>query len=587
MNIEVLISTMNLINQKDLIKKSNTKSSVIINQTENITLEDITEGKHRLYSYQEKGLSRSRNKAIKNSRADICAISDDDIRYEDNYEEIIKEGYRKYPDADVIAFYLDNVDKNINRPRRKEGKINFLKSMQIKSSQITFKRKSIVDKNIKFKERFGAGSELYMGEENIFLVDCLKAGLKIYYIPITIATTQENNSSWFRGYNEYNFNVRGAAYYEMSKNLYPLLILQFAIRKTNLYADVVKPLNAIKYMFKGANQYRKSLKKKIYFMGDFCSNTGPAIVNKNYYPYMQEDAYICKTNSKIIRPLHFIFNIFRSDVLLISCLSKFHIKAAKLTKKLNKKVVYLMHGYNKVEYHLNEVPEDKRILRDVEEEMLSISDKIICVSEKLCEYMKNERKDIANKFDFVNNGIEILEKPIKKREDNEKAYTIISTGGGKKNKNNLTVCKAISKIKDFEIKYIVIGELSTEGEEIKKYNFVEYYENLSHEEVLNKMYEADLYIQNSYFETFGLAIIEAIETGCKILITKNIGALSIIDNIEENMLINKNEDVEEICNKIKKMINCRKNYKYIKDIQQYTWEAESKRLKNKLLESEE
>ena len=587
MNIEVLISTMNLKDAKELVKKINARSSVIINQTKSIELENIVEGNHRLYSYQERGLSRSRNKAIKHSRGDICTISDDDIRYEDNYEQIIEEGYKKYPDADVIAFYLDNVDKNINRPRRKEGRINFIKSMQIKSSQITFKRKSIIDKKISFKERFGTGSELYMGEENIFLSDCLKAGLKIYYIPITIATTQENNSSWFKGYNEYYFNVKGAVFYEMSKKLYPFLILQFAIRKTKIYSKEVKTLSAIKYMFQGQKKYKKSIKRNIYFMGDFCSDVGPAIVNKNYYPYLKENIYCCRTNSKIIRPINFIFNIAKCNILLISALSKFHIKAAKFAKKRNKKVVYLMHGYNKVEYELNGIPNDKRILRDVEEEMLKIADKIVCVSEKFCQYMKSERSELADKFEYVNSGIEVLENPVKGKKEKSDIFTIISVGGGKKNKNNLAVCEAIKGIKDIKIKFIVIGELGIDGEKIKEYNFVEYYEFLPHEEVLNKMKQSDLYVQNSYFETFGLAIIEAIEMGCKILISKEIGALSIIDNIEKDMIIQNNEDVNEIQNKIKNLVEDKKDYKYITNIEQYTWENEAKNLIKILLESEE
>lgn len=578
MNIEVLISTMNLENQEDLISKANVKSSVIINQARNTTLKNVTEGNNRLYSYDEKGLSRSRNRAIENSKADICVIADDDIRYEDNYEKIIEKGYEKYPDADIIAFYLDNVDPKINRPRRKEGKINFIKSMQIKSSQITFKRKSIVEKQIKFKERFGAGSELYMGEENIFLANCLKAKLKIYYIPITIATTQENNSSWFNGHNEYDFNVKGAVYYEMSKKIYALLILQFAIRKTKLYADEVKPFKAIKYMFEGAKKYKNSTKKKIYFMGDFCSTTGPAIVNKNYYPYMKDISYVCKTNSKIIRPLHFIFYISRCNVLLISCLSKFHIKAAKLAKKINKRVVYLMHGYNKIEYELNEIPIEKRILRKTEDDMFQVSDKIVCVSKKLCEFMREQRKDIRNKFEFVNNGIDIRDKQIVKENRKNDEFIIISVGGGVKNKNNLTVCRAISKIKNKDIKFIVIGRVDKDGEEIKKYEFVEYYESLSHEEVLKKMKNADLYIQNSYFETFGLAIAEAISMGCKILISKNVGILSILDNVNEESVIKNNEDIDEIKFKIENLLKNKKKICYIKDVDKCTWEEASKKL---------
>lgn len=583
MNIEVLVSTMNLKNQEQLIKKMNIKKSVIINQTKNINLPDITEGKNRLYSYNEKGLSRSRNKAIENSIADICLIADDDVKYENNYEKIVEEGYKKYPDADIIAFYLDNVDENIYRPKRKEGKINFVKSMQIKSSQITFKRKSIIEKGIRFNERFGTGSELYMGEENIFLAQCLKKNLNIYYIPITIVVTQENNSSWFKGHNEYNFNVKGAVYYEMSKRLYPILILQFALRKRKLYSKEVKTLNAIKYMFEGVHKYKKSKNKKIYFMGDFCSDTGPAIVNKSYYPYLKDESYICRTNNKIIRVIHFLFYIKRCNVLLISCLSKFHAKAAKIAKEKNKKVIYLMHGYDKLQYELNEVPNDERILIDYEEKILKMSDKIICVSKKFCDYMKKERKDIKEKIDFVNNGVSKLNTNYQTRKDN--IYRIISVGGGVKLKKNLEICKAIEKIKDFKIKYIVIGNNGKDGHKIKEYDFVEYYEHLDHSQVLKKMKEADLYIQNSDIETFGLAIIEAINQGCNILISSNVGVMSVFKQLEDVNIIYDNKNIDEIKNKIIEIYKNRDKKLEINIENKYTWKKAAEKIKEKCKEN--
>lgn len=259
MKIEVLVSTMNLENHKEFINKMKVEESIVINQTTNKEIENITGGEHLLYNYQEKGLSKSRNRAIENSNADICIIADDDLVYERGYKEIIKEGYRKYPDADIITFYVDNIDADRRKIKRKEGKINFVKSMRIQSVQITFKRQSIIDKGIKFNENFGSGTELYMGEENIFLIECLKKGLKIYYIPITIATIQDNDSTWFKGYNKKFFYVKGIVFYKMSKVLYPILILQFAIRKRKLYNSKVKFLKAIQYMFDGVKKYKKGV----------------------------------------------------------------------------------------------------------------------------------------------------------------------------------------------------------------------------------------------------------------------------------------------------------------------------------------
>ncbi len=258
MNIEVLISTMDLINNKELIKNLKVKKNLIINQTYNFRKINIENGYNRIFTYNEKGLSRSRNRALDNCIGDICVLADDDLEYEENYEKIINDGYIKYPDADIIAFYVDNYDNNKKRPKRKEGKINFLRSFQIQSVQVTFKRKSVLNKKIRFNENFGAGTEFYMGEENIFLAECLKKGLKIYYIPKTIATLKDNNSSWFKGFDEKYFNVRGAVFYAMSKIWCNALIIQFAIRKRKRYAkNNISILKAIKYMFNGVKKYKR------------------------------------------------------------------------------------------------------------------------------------------------------------------------------------------------------------------------------------------------------------------------------------------------------------------------------------------
>lgn len=583
MTIDVLIATMNQNEHTQLLENMNIKDNyVIINQIVKKEMKkptDIEKEREKFYSFYDKGLSKSRNMAIRKSNADICIIADDDMYYTDDYEETINNAYEKYEDADIIAFVVEHENTKDEKNIMKEGRIHFVKSMKISSVQITFKRESIINKNIKFNENFGAGARYYFGEENIFLAKCLQAGLKIYYVPKKIATLRISDSTWFKGHTEENYNISGAVFYEMSKHLYPLLIVQFVLRKKWLYGEYLKPRQVAKYMFVGTSKYKKENRKHIYYMGDFCTNSGPAIVNKNYYNYMKEKSYICKTNSKIVRLLHFLYYIRKCNVLLISGLSRFHLVSAKEAKKMKKKVVYLMHGYCKLEYTISNVPMEERFLQHTEEQLLNVVDKVICVSEKFCQLMKKNRMDISKKFDFVNNGIErISNLQYKKNKENNKKKIIVSVGGGVKIKNNLNVCKAIKRIDNEKIDFIVIGQLGQDGEKIKQYNFVKYYESLSHAEVLKKMSIANLYIQNSYFETFGLSVIEAISMNCKILVSKNVGALSIIDDINENMIIQDNEDIIEIQEKIERNLKDESKIIYINNIEKYSWNESAKKL---------
>ena len=53
----------------------------------------------------------------------------------------------------------------------------------------------------------------------------------------------------------------GEVYYEISKYLYPLLILQFVVRKKSLYGKYLSPQDILKYMFEGVKKYKKEEKK--------------------------------------------------------------------------------------------------------------------------------------------------------------------------------------------------------------------------------------------------------------------------------------------------------------------------------------
>ncbi|MBR0492080.1 MAG: glycosyltransferase family 4 protein [Clostridia bacterium] len=301
--------------------------------------------------------------------------------------------------------------------------------------------------------------------------------------------------------------------------------------------------------------------KKTYFVGDMLNNTGPAIVNKNYYPYLKGKMYFCFTNNKILRTIHFMIYIIFVKNVIISGYSKLNIVLLKIAKKLNKKTLYLMHGFVKEEVKYKNIDNKEERIKS-EYELLKNVGTIICVSEKFSKYLKKEYSEFKDKIIYINNGIDI--KINKSRIKHEK-FTIISVGGGMKQKNNLKICEAINRAKR-DVKYVVIGKMLEDGEKIKNYTFVEYYENLSHDEVLNKMCESDLYIQNSYFETFGLSIVEALECGCDILISKNIGALSILENIDKNDIIADNNDNEELLTKINyKMLHKNKNINYDKD----------------------
>lgn len=263
MNCEVMVSIMNQTSKKDVVQRLKLKKCVIINQvTKDICVQkDDTKLEQKFLSFKEKGLSKSRNRALKTCTGDICIIADDDVIYVDDYERIIQNAYKKYKDADIIAFVVIE-EREIDRNKiYKEGKVGYLKSMKLSSTNITFKRKSLIDNSIYFDEKFGAGSLYPWGEENILLFDCLKKGLKIYYVPIKIADKRyTGETTWDSSNSVKHFNHQGIIFYRMTKKFYWILILQFVIRKTKIYKAEMTPFQVLFAMFDGVKEFKKENK---------------------------------------------------------------------------------------------------------------------------------------------------------------------------------------------------------------------------------------------------------------------------------------------------------------------------------------
>lgn len=266
LKVEFLISTM-FKNDISFLKDMNINShATIINQTDYERFEEfnIDGNKIKFISTTDRGLSKSRNMALKNAEGDICVICDDDLRYYDNCVEEIQQAYQEIPDADLIVFCYHAEGRQKKSFYKQKKKMNFIQTMKVTSIQITFKRESVVKNNIRFNELFGTGSSFYQsGEENIFLFECLRKGLNIYFVPIYILKVDDNDeSTWFKGFNEKFMFDRGAVFTAMSKKFSLLLILQFAIRKYKLYNENLSFMQAFRYMLDGRRDYLGKLQER-------------------------------------------------------------------------------------------------------------------------------------------------------------------------------------------------------------------------------------------------------------------------------------------------------------------------------------
>lgn len=240
MRVQVLVAAMN---QQDysLLDKMNVQSDVIVgNQCSFNSIEQFEYNGHSaIYlNFAERGVGLNRNNALMRATGDICLFADDDMEYADNYIEIVQDAFKQFPGADVIVFNLEEkvptryVIKNVE-------KIGYLNYLRYGTARVAFKLKSVRENGIYFNQCFGGGTEHCHGEDNIFLTDCLKAGLKIYAVPKTIAKlTEERKSTWNSGYDEKYLADQGQLYRAISRRWWKLLCLQDVIRKSKKEYDM-------------------------------------------------------------------------------------------------------------------------------------------------------------------------------------------------------------------------------------------------------------------------------------------------------------------------------------------------------------
>lgn len=272
-NVLVLISCMY---QKDtnLIKRINVQTdAVVVNQCDKNIVEEFFYTnevgricKVKFINTTERGLSRSRNMALRNAWGDYCIFADDDEELSDGYEQIIISAFNRNPQADIIAFnYKDlniRLKNNYKQPISEEKEAP--RNHSYSSVALSFKLNNVLTKEVWFDPRIGAGSGIISaGEESVWQALARKKGLKIFQCPQFITTVTQTNSTWFNGYDEKYFYDLGAnltARYGLIKYVYQFYYPYRLHKETKLSV-----LEQLYYINAGMRGFKKSMGYNQYF----------------------------------------------------------------------------------------------------------------------------------------------------------------------------------------------------------------------------------------------------------------------------------------------------------------------------------
>lgn len=260
-NVIVLVACMHQTDYSIIERINIQTDAVVINQCDRNEFKIIyhinkkgEEKTIKFISTTERGLSNSRNMAIKNvdKKGGICLLCDEDEVLSDNYEDMIIEGYAYHQNADIVAFSVNWSGFGKKYPFHPYV-ANYIQTLKICSVQISFNYTSIAGDSIFFDEKMGSGTGNGAGEENKFLMDCRRHKKKIAYYPNVIALVADSESKWFSGFDGKYFENFGWSSRRIHSNLILsfLYIVYYAIKKKKLYANDSTFFFAMYHMCKG------------------------------------------------------------------------------------------------------------------------------------------------------------------------------------------------------------------------------------------------------------------------------------------------------------------------------------------------
>lgn len=176
------------------------RSQCGINETKTL---NFNGHKLMLVCANDKGLSKNRNELFKLSDSDYVMFSDDDEIFADDYDEKIKKDVIQYePNFIDYSFSVENSKDVIHcdKMKRCTKKLN-----DIAMWALLFSSKAIKQFNLQFDERFGAGTTLDAGEDNIMRkrVNLIKKDHLIspFLIMQLTFSTRPSTCSWGENYN--------------------------------------------------------------------------------------------------------------------------------------------------------------------------------------------------------------------------------------------------------------------------------------------------------------------------------------------------------------------------------------------------
>ena len=221
----------------------------------------------KLLTTLTRGLSVNRNIALSQATAPLLLISDDDVDYTEEGLLAIIDAFRAQPDMDILTFRYASASHSKYYPVLRCDLSTPEKGYFVTSFEIAIRREAIQGK-IWFNENFGIGAGFPSGEEDIFIKDCLDAGLKGMFVPITIARHDSTTTSERNLMLASRPQTKGAVFLRLHPRQWPLRMIAHALREIPLWRKGLVP-SPLAYCLNWLKGVRRAKKEKVFPTTDY------------------------------------------------------------------------------------------------------------------------------------------------------------------------------------------------------------------------------------------------------------------------------------------------------------------------------
>lgn len=147
----------------------------------------------KFFKIYSRGIAKNRNHALTIASAPCAIMTDDDTWFSEEQLQMVIRSHMNNPDYGIITFKYYSEFYPKKYPQQEFNLNHQPKGYFVSCIEITFKPGMIVN-NVYFNEHFGFYTTFHGGEEDVFIYDCLKFGIKAKFIPTYMCTHQNSTT---------------------------------------------------------------------------------------------------------------------------------------------------------------------------------------------------------------------------------------------------------------------------------------------------------------------------------------------------------------------------------------------------------